>query len=125
MAFGYLRFAGHDVPVLGLPGNPVSAMVSFEIFARPAILAPQGARNLEPLLITATLADAIPKKDGRRHYLRVRLERHEGGVLARLTGDQGSGILSSMVKAEGLAVIPAEGDPVEPGTKVEVILLRP
>jgi len=125
LAFGFLGMEGQPVPVIGMPGNPVSAMVSFEIFARPAILALQGARDLEPLSAVATFVDAVPRKDGRRHYLRVRLEEREGELFAHLTGDQGSGILSSMVKADGLAIIPEEWDHVEPGAQVRVILLRP
>ncbi|MBC7099672.1 molybdopterin molybdotransferase MoeA [Candidatus Bipolaricaulota bacterium] len=125
LAFGRLRVGGRQVPVLGMPGNPVSAMVSFEIFARPAILALQGARDLEPLSVNATFVDAVPRKDRRRHYLRVQLEEREGELLAHLTGDQGSGILSSLVKADGLAIIPEEWDHVEPGAQVRVLLLRP
>ena len=125
LAFGFLGMEGRPVPVIGMPGNPVSAMVSFEIFARPAILALQGARDLEPLSVIATFADAVPRKDDRRHYLRVRLEERDGELFAHLTGDQGSGILSSMVKADGLAIIPENWDHVEPGAQVRVILLRP
>lgn len=125
LAFGWLKWEGREVPVLGFPGNTVSAMVSFEIFARPAILALQGARELQPLTVTATFAEEFSNKDERRHYLRVRLEEREGELFAYLTGHQGSGVLSSLVKADGLAVIPEEWERVEPGTKVKVILLRP
>jgi len=124
LAFGYIKFDGREVPVIGTPGNPVSTMVSFEMFARPAILAMLGARDLDPIMVTAVFGDAVPKKDDRRHYLRVRLEEKGGEFVARLTGGQGSGILSSMVKADGLAVIPADWDHVAPGTRVRVILLR-
>ena len=124
LAFGYLEFEGKETPVIGTPGNPVSTMVSFEMFARPAILTLLGARDLEPFAVQARFADSVPKKDDRRHYLRVRLEEENGEFVAHSTGDQGSGILSSMVKADGLAVIPAEWDHVEPGAQVRVILLQ-
>jgi len=123
LAFGYLSFNGKDVPVIGTPGNPVSTMVSFEMFARPAILSLLGARTLDPVAIWARLADEISEKDSRRHYVRVWLEDREGEYVAHLTGDQGSGILSSMVKADGLAVIPEDWDRADPDTRVRVILL--
>ncbi len=124
LAFGYLEFNGREVPVIGMPGNPVSVMVSFEIFARAAILTLLGARDLEPFSVQATLADGVPEKDERRHYVRVRLEDRDGDFIAHPTGDQGSGILSSMVKADGLAIIPEDWDRVEAGARVRVILLR-
>ena len=123
LAFGYLHLEGREVPVIGTPGNPVSTMVSFEMFARPAILALQGARALDPVTVTAVFADTVSHKDDRRHYLRVRLQEENGEFVAHLTGDQGSGILKSMVDADGLAVIPADWNHVTPGTRVRVILL--
>ncbi len=123
LAFGYLHLSGREVPVIGTPGNPVSTMVSFEMFARPAILALQGACELDSVTVTAVFADAVATKDDRRHYLRVRLQEENGEFIAHLTGDQGSGILRSMVDADGLAVIPADWDHVDPGVRVRVILL--
>ena len=119
VAFGTIR----GVPLLGLPGNPVSAMVSFEIFARPAILTMLGKKKLEKPTIDAVLVDEIPHKDDRRHYVRVTLREQEGIRYAHLTGDQGSGILYSMVKAEGLAIIPEGLDHLPAGTPVEVMML--
>jgi molybdopterin molybdotransferase len=123
LAFGFLKLDGRKVPVLGMPGNPVSAMVSFFTFARPAILALQGAKDLAPKKLVATFADRVERKDSRRHFLRVFLTEEEGKLVARLTGDQGSGILSSMVRADALAVIPEDWDHVDPGARVEVIPL--
>lgn len=123
LAFGYLKFEGREVPMIGTPGNPVSTMVSFEMFARPAIGKLLGARDLEAPMVIATFADSVPSKDDRRHYLRVRLEERDGEPIAHLTGDQGSGILRSMVEADGLAVIPEDWDHVAPGSQVRVILL--
>jgi len=114
---------GAVVPVLGLPGNPVSVMVSFEMFVRPAILKMLGVTNWERLTVEATLVDEVAHKDGRRHYLRVRVEWEEGEYRAHLTGGQGSGILSSMVKANALAIVPEDWDHVPAGTRVRVMLL--
>ncbi len=119
LAFGHIG----EVPVLGLPGNPVSAMVSFETFVRPAILKMLGATDRAGMRVEATLMDALPHKDERRHYLRVRVAWEGGEVHAYLTGGQGSGILSSMVKANGLAIISEDWARVEAGTRVQVILL--
>ncbi|GAB4516424.1 MAG: molybdopterin molybdotransferase MoeA [Anaerolineae bacterium] len=120
LAFGLIQ----GVPILGLPGNPVSAMVSFEMFARPAILRMLGYRDLARPTVEAVLLDSIPRKDNRRHYVRVTLSRGgDGDLYARLTGDQGSGILLSMVKADGLAVIPEDVDHLDAGSKVKVIPL--
>jgi molybdopterin molybdotransferase len=118
LAFGHIG----AVPILGLPGNPVSAMVSFEMFARPAIRRMLGAGGTrEP--IVATLVDAIPPKDERRHYVRVRVSVEEGDYRASLTGAQGSGVLSSLVKADGLAIIPEDWTHAPAGARVRVILL--
>ena len=124
LAFGHITLNNRRVPVLGMPGNPVSAMVSFEMFARPMILALLGASDLTHRRVNATLADTIPEKDDRRHFVRVTLEEHAEGYVAHLTGDQGSGILTSMVAADGLAVIPEGWRSVEPGARVQVILLE-
>ena len=111
-------------PVFGLPGNPVSAMVTFELFVRPALLKMAGrARLTRPRLRARALAP-IPNPGSRRGYLRVHLEStDEGGLGARLTGEQGSAILRSMVAADGLAVIQPDTT-VAAGETVEVIVLR-
>lgn len=119
LAFG--RIGG--VPLLGMPGNPVSVMVSFELFARPAILTMLGITDLEKPTVEAILLDEVKRKDGRRHFLRVYVEEKEGEYYAHLTGEQGSGILSSMVKANGLAIIPEEWSRVAAGERVRVMML--
>ena len=111
------------VPVLGLPGNPVSVMVSFEMFVRPAILKMLGVAEWERPTVEATLMDDVRHKDERRHYVRVRAELHEGEYRAYLTGGQGSGILSSMVKANALAIIPEDWTHAEAGARVQMIML--
>lgn len=119
LAFGRIG----DVPVLGLPGNPVSVMVSFEMFVRPAILKMLGATKWERPTVEAILMDEVKHKDERRHYLRVHVEYHDGTYRAYLTGGQGSGILSSMVKANGLAIIPEEWTHAPAGVRVRVMML--
>ncbi|MFQ5342940.1 MAG: gephyrin-like molybdotransferase Glp [Anaerolineae bacterium] len=119
LAFGTIQ----GVPLLGLPGNPVSAMLSFEIFARPAILTMLGKQSLSRPVIDAVLVDEIKRKDNRRHHLRVALEERDGTTFAQLTGDQGSGILLSMVKADGLAIIPEDVDHLPAGSPVKVMQL--
>ena len=113
----------HGRPVFGLPGNPVSAMVTFELFVRPMLLVMQGRRGTSRPTVRATAQAAIVNRGSRRGYLRVVLEAHEGRWRARLTGDQGSGILRSMVSGDGLAVL-AGDTVVKPGDEVEVIVLR-
>jgi molybdopterin molybdotransferase len=119
LAFGQIG----GMPILGLPGNPVSVMVSFEIFVRPAIQKMLGRTDLERPTVEATLMDRIRHKDNRRHYLRVRVEQCDGEYLAYLTGGQGSGILSSMVKANALAILPEDWDHAPAGAQVQVVFL--
>jgi molybdopterin molybdotransferase len=110
-------------PVFGLPGNPVSAMVTFELFVRPALLRMAGHRSLHRPRVAAVAQAPIANAGARRGYLRVTLCRDAGGYAARLTGDQGSGILRSMILADGLAVVPGDTIVAE-GERVEVIVLR-
>lgn len=119
LAFGVID----GVPLLGLPGNPVAAMISTELFARPALFKMQGLVDWERPIVQARLTQSIERKDGRRHYLRVRLRETAEGCEASLTGDQGSGILRSLVQADGLAVIPEDVDHLPAGAMVGVLLL--
>jgi molybdopterin molybdotransferase len=106
----------------GLPGNPVSAMVTFQLFARPALAALQGAAT-EPRRATARLAEAVPRHPHREQAVRVRLRDAEDGLVAETTGAQGSHVLTSMLGAEALALIaPGEGDAAK-GERVVVELL--
>jgi molybdopterin molybdotransferase len=120
MAFGVIG----GVPLLGLPGNPVAAMISTRLFARPALRKMQGFTEWEEPAVRARLTQPIGRKDGRRHYLRVTLHEGEEGYEATLTGDQGSGILNSLVEADGLAVIPEDARHLPAGSEVKVILLE-
>jgi molybdopterin molybdotransferase len=120
LAFGSLE----NVPVIGLPGNPVSSMISFEQFARPAILKMMGRKNLFRRTIKARLTEEITKKPGKRHFIRGIIERTSDGYIARTTGEQGSGILKSMVKANGLIILPEKITKAGVGEEVTVQLLN-
>ena len=106
LAFGQVL----GIPLLGLPGNPVSAMLTFELFGRPALLKMSGRRTLFRSTITATVADRIVDRGDRRQYLRVSMQQSGDEWIAHLTGNQGSGMLSSMLHADGLLIVP-EGTP--------------
>lgn len=125
VAFGKIRGSGQDrgTVLLGLPGNPVSVMVTFELFVRPAILKMMGRQNLERPTIEAVITDPVVNTDGRRIYTRVVVEARDGVYYARLTGPQGSNILTSMHLANGLAIIPEDTAGVEPGDRVRVIMI--
>jgi molybdopterin molybdotransferase len=110
-------------PVIGLPGNPVSAFVSFEVFARPAIRALQGRRDVQRPVVTARAAEPLHAPPAKRGYARVKLSRDEGGWTATLTGSQGSHVISSLAAADGLAVIPEDVTEIPEGGQVRVHLL--
>jgi molybdopterin molybdotransferase len=110
-------------PVFGLPGNPVSSMVSFEQFVRPALLKMMGHRQLFRPVIDAVLKEDIQKTPGRRHFMRAFVSFEKDHYFVTSTGAQGSGILKSMVKANGLIVIPEECEMVRAGETVKVQLL--
>ncbi|MBU1750664.1 MAG: molybdopterin molybdotransferase MoeA [Chloroflexi bacterium] len=113
LAFGRLG----SVPHLGLPGNPVSSMVAFQQFARPAILKMRGLTNLDSPTVDVILDEDVPAltltpdlvRDERRQYVRVMVETRADGPHARLTGSQDSGVLTSMARANALVVVP-EGE---------------
>ncbi|HEX77936.1 MAG TPA: molybdopterin molybdotransferase MoeA [Dehalococcoidia bacterium] len=127
LAFGSFAVGEGDrlrrVPHLGFPGNPVSSMISFELFARPAILKMMGKTTLSKPTVTAILEDRVINSDRRRIFARVNVERRQGQYFARLTGPQGSGILTSMAWANGLAIIPEDVAEAKPGDTVQVIML--
>jgi molybdopterin molybdotransferase len=118
LAYGHLQ----GIPFFGLPGNPVSAMVTFEVIVRPALLK-MGHRPDLRRTIHAKTTQTI-QSDGRRSYLRVKLEASENGYTATLTGTQSSGALSSMLYADGLLIIPEDVYEVTARTELPVIVLR-
>ena len=128
LAFGVINKNGRDgrgkrLPHLGLPGNPVSAMITFEQFARPAILKFMGRKNFAKPCIQAVIEEDVINTDGRRIFARVAVTKHGDRYHARLTGPQGSGILTSMTKANGLAIIPENTKGVKAGDILQVQML--
>lgn len=128
-AFGTADRPGGGAPVLlfGLPGNPVSSAVTFELFVRPAIRKLAGRRHLLRPVDRAVLADAVSKSHGRRAFMRVEIERDEQGmpvrddrgrIHARLAGGQGSHVISALAAADALAVIPESDDALPAGSDV-------
>ncbi|MDA0233255.1 MAG: molybdopterin molybdotransferase MoeA [Chloroflexi bacterium] len=125
LAFGTLNAPdGRKVPLLGLPGNPVSAMVAFEQFGRPAIHVMMGRGELPKPVVQAVLDDPVNNYDGRRVYARVVVYEAEDGTLrARSTGTQSSGALMSMAAANGLAICPDDVAKIEAGETATVEML--
>jgi molybdopterin molybdotransferase len=112
-------------PVFSLPGNPVSTMITFEEFVRPALLKMMGHKKVIKPLIKATLKGAVKKKPGRVNFLRVSLEKENGELFARSPGKQDTGILKTMLLSGGIAVIPSEQEDLREGDQVDVQLLGP
>ena len=108
----------------GLPGNPVSSMVTFEQLVRPTLLKMSGCRSYGRPVVQALFQERFSKRGDRRHLLRGILTREEGVFKVRTTGDQGSGILTSMVKANCLIDVPVEVERLNPGDEVTVQLLN-
>jgi len=128
LAFGTLRGLARDgktrdIPHLGLPGNPVSSMVTFELFVRPAIFKMMGRKNWAKPVIEAVIEDSIVNTDGRRIFARAVVRKRNGQYFAQLTGPQGSGILTSMSLANGLVIVPEDKAGVVKGDVVKVIML--
>lgn len=119
-SFGWLG----DVPVFGLAGNPVSVLVTFEVLVRPALRRMQGRQRVHSPTLRVTAADRIPGAGGLTHFPRARLEPDgSGGWSARLTGPQGSGILTSVAAADALIVVPEGIEAIEPGDVATAIPL--
>ena len=124
LAFGHLNGAdGKITPLMGLPGNPVSAMVAFEMFARPAIRIMLGKAKIPRPVVDGVLTGPIRNEDGRRVYARVEVELKGGQYQATPTGPQGSNILTSMSKANGLAICPEDLTGKDAGEQVQIIML--
>jgi molybdopterin molybdotransferase len=113
-----------SIPVFSLPGNPVSTMITFEAFVRPALLRMQGQRRVVRPLVKAVLKEAARKKPGKVHFLRVGVEVEQGRYVASTSGDQHTGILRTMVQANGLAILPADMTFLPAGSEVDLQLLR-
>ena len=113
-----------DVRLFGLPGNPVSAMVCFELFVRPALMRMMGREDKKRPRIEVYFQEDIKNSFGRMHAMRVSLERTEKGWLARSVGAQGSGLVSSLTRADALALVGPETEGARAGEPVEAIVLR-
>ncbi|MEE9910530.1 MAG: molybdopterin molybdotransferase MoeA [Deltaproteobacteria bacterium] len=119
-----LAFGSIDgVPLFGLPGNPVSVMVSFEQFVRPYLLKMQGHTRIFRPLLTAVSAQDIKKSTGVKNFIRALVYRKNDAYIARVTGEQGSGILKSMVAANGFIVLGEKDSIIKKGDEVLVQLL--
>jgi molybdopterin molybdotransferase len=128
LAFGTIKGISEagiarNIPHLGLPGNPVSTMVTFELFARPAILKMLGKKHLTKPTVAAVVENPIKNTDGRRVFTRAIVKKRGGQYFARLTGPQGSGILTSMTLANGLVIIPEDKTEIVAGDVVQVMML--
>ncbi|HEX6271172.1 MAG TPA: gephyrin-like molybdotransferase Glp [Anaerolineales bacterium] len=118
-----LAFGGYrNIPFIGLPGNPVSAFVGFEVFVRPAIGRLRGAIDEDRPTVRVRCAEQVDS-DGRESYLRAQVRQEAGVYIARLTGHQGSGNLFSLVQANALLIIPAGVKCVPAGEEVNAWLL--
>jgi molybdopterin molybdotransferase len=120
IAFGHYR----GIPFLGLPGNPVSMLVTFELFVRPALAALMGSKEALYTVVDVRLREEV-HSDGRESYLRGVVFHVENRLEAVLTGSQDSGILSSLVKANALLQIPAGVEQLAAGEQVRAYLLAP
>jgi len=128
LAFGAFPSGSRRVPHLGLPGNPVSSMMTFELFGRPAVYKMLGKLGWERPVVRAVAEGRIENPDGRRVYARAILSQRDpdglgGRYYAALTGSQSSGVLTSMASANALAVVPEDVAAVEPGDEIDCLLL--
>jgi molybdopterin molybdotransferase len=120
LGFGVLR----GVPWIGLPGNPVSTMVTFDLFVRPAIRKMLGHERLFRRPVPVKMEEPVSIGARLTHFLRATVRPGEDGELvARLTGSQGSGILTSMARADALLIVPEERTRVEAGERLHAFIL--
>jgi molybdopterin molybdotransferase len=119
VAFGHIS----GVPLLGLPGNPVSAAVTFELFGRPVIRVMLGHARLVRPQVDVIVEDGISERAMRRHYVRARVEWRDGRFVARTTGNQGSNIMTSLLNVNALVIVPEGGVEVHPGDSAKAMML--
>lgn len=122
LAFGVIESSG--TLVFGLPGNPVSTAVTFEEFVRPALRKMMGHRSLHRPVVRATLTEGLRKNPGRLHFVRVTLEKRGGELRATPTSNQSSGVLTSMIRGQGLAIFPLAAEEIAAGTEIDVQILE-
>jgi molybdopterin molybdotransferase len=119
VAFGHIG----TIPLLGLPGNPVSAAVTFELFGRPVIRKMLGHTRLVRPQVDVVVEDGVSERVMRRHYVRAHVEWRDGRFVAHTTGNQGSNITTSLLNANALVIVPEGGVEVHPGDKSRAIML--
>ena len=119
VAFGHIG----GVPLLGLPGNPVSAAVTFELLGRPVIRKMLGHTRLVRPQVDVVVEDGVSERVMRRHYVRARVEWRDGHYVARTTGNQGSHITTSLLNANALVIVPEGGAEVRPGETAKAMML--
>ena len=119
VAFGHIG----SVPLLGLPGNPVSAAVTFELFGRPVIRKMLGHTRLLRPQVNVVVEDGVSDRAMRRHYVRAHVEWRNGRFIAHTTGNQGSNIMTSLLNANALVIVPEGGAEVHPGETAKAIML--
>jgi molybdopterin molybdotransferase len=119
VAFGHIG----TVPLLGLPGNPVSAAVTFELFGRPVIRKLLGHSNLLHPQADVVVENGVSERVMRRHYVRAHVEWRDGRFIAHTTGNQGSNIMTSLLNANALIIVPEGGTVIQPGDIAKAILL--
>lgn len=120
VAFGHIG----AVPLLGLPGNPVSAAVTFELFGRPVIRKMLGHTRLQRPLIDVVVKDGVGEQVSRRHYVRAQVTWQDGHFVAHTTGNQGSNILTSLLNANALVIVPEGGTLIRPGDTARAMMLE-
>lgn len=119
VAFGHIS----GVPLLGLPGNPVSSAVTFELFGRPVIRKMQGHTRLLKPQIDVVVEDGVSDNAMRRHYVRARVEWQNGRFIAHTTGNQGSHMMTSLLGANAFVIVPEGGVEVHPGDIARAMML--
>lgn len=119
VAFGHIG----KVPLLGLPGNPVSAAVTFELFGRPVIRKMLGHTRLLRPQVEVIVEDGVGDVAMRRHYVRAHVTWRDGRFVARTTGNQGSNIMTSLLNVNALVIVPEGGIQVRPGDTARAIML--
>ena len=119
VAFGHIG----AVPLLGLPGNPVSAAVTFELFGRPVIRKMLGHTRLQWPVIEVIVEDGVSEQVQRRHYVRAHVTWGDGHYIAHTTGNQGSNIMTSLLKANAFIIVPEGGTVIRPGEKARAMML--
>ena len=119
VAFGHIG----AIPLLGLPGNPVSAAVTFELFGRPVIRKMLGHTHLLRPQAEVVVEDGVSESVMRRHYVRAHIEWKNGRLAAYTTGNQGSNIMTSLLNANALLIVPEGGTTIQPGGTAQAIML--